>query len=278
MRGVPGAQAAESGYDRPRMDVRRTLHEVVDGFGEHRLLTYASAIAYQTISSLIPFALFALALVGALNLEELWKNELRPEMAGGTSPEVFALVDKTVNQILSHQQTFWITFGVVLTLWEVGGAMRATMEALDEIYAVRARRGRRSKYLTSTWLSAAVGALALFALAVIAGGRSVLGGVGGGILRYLVAALVLTLATGLVLRIAPSEHPPVRWVSLGSVVIVLGTLVAVGGYVYYASNIASYSSVFGSLAAIFVLVVVAFVAPVIFLSGALIDAKARERS
>jgi membrane protein len=260
------------------MDVRRTLREVIDGFGEHHLLTYASAIAYQTISSLIPFALFGLAMIGALDLEQLWTAHLRPDVAAGTSPEVFAVVDRTVEQILSHRQTFWITFGLVLTLWETGGAMRATMEALDDIYAVRNRRGRRSKYVTSTWLAAAVGALVLLALAVIVGGRSVLGGPGGGILRYVLAAVVLTFATGLVLRVAPTERPPARWVSVGSVVIVLGTLVAIGGYVFYASSIASYSSVFGSLAALFVLVVVAYVAPVVFLSGVLIDAKARERS
>src|SRR3954471_24221597 len=90
-----------------RPELRRTIKDVADGFARHRLLTYASAIAYQVLSALIPFALFALALAGLLNLQSLWTNHLRPTVARDASPELFALVNKTVTQVLDHQQTFW---------------------------------------------------------------------------------------------------------------------------------------------------------------------------
>ncbi|MCW2966863.1 MAG: YihY/virulence factor BrkB family protein, partial [Solirubrobacteraceae bacterium] len=109
--------------------------DVTAGFAEHRLLTYASAIAYQVISALIPFALFALALAGIVGAEGLWTDHLRPDLLSSTSTEVFAVVDKTVGQVLQHKQTFWVTFGLVVVLWELGGAVRATMEALDDLYA-----------------------------------------------------------------------------------------------------------------------------------------------
>jgi len=260
------------------VDLRRTIRDVVDGFGEHRLLTYASAVAYQVISSLVPVALFALALAGTVGAGSLWTQHLRPDISRSASPEVFALVDKTVGQVLAHKQAFWVTFGLVVMLWELGGAVRATMEALDDIYATKRSRSRTDKYVTSTWLAAALGALWLTALVVIAGGQALLPGPFGALARYVVAGLLLVLATGLTLRIAPAERPPVRWVSLGSVVIVVGWLVVVGGYVLYATNIASYGSVFGSLAAVFVLIVACYLSPVVFLTGVLIDAKARDES
>src|SRR6188474_527471 len=92
-----------------RTELRRTVAEVAEGYGRHHVLTYASAIAYQVISSLIPFALFALALAGILNLESLWTDDLRPTIAGSSSGEVMAVLDKTIDHVLHHKQLFWLT-------------------------------------------------------------------------------------------------------------------------------------------------------------------------
>src|SRR3954447_3208566 len=201
-----------------RPELRRTIKDVADGYARHNVLTYASAIAYQVLSALVPFALFALALASVAGAQGVWTDHLRPDIRSSASSEVFNVVDKTVEQILHHQQVFWVTFGLLVVLWELGGAVRATMEALDDIYGVRRKRSRREKYVTSTWLSAAVGALWLGALVVVATGGGVLGGPLGEIARYLLAAGVLTAATWLTLRVAPAKHQPVRWVSLGSIV------------------------------------------------------------
>lgn len=255
--------------------LRRTVRDVIDGFARHRLLTYASAIAYQVLSSLIPFALFALALAGQLDLQSLWTDHLEPRVARGTSHEVFALVNTTVDQVLHRQQTFWVTVGLLLVLWELGGAVRATMEALDDIFQTRRKRSRTDKYVTSTWLAAVVGLVWLGALACVAGGW--LAGPLGALARYAIAAALLTLATGLTLRIAPATKRPVAWISAGSAVVVVGWLLVVGGYVLYATTIASYASVFGALAAAFVLLVATYLSAVVFLTGVLIDDAARRR-
>jgi membrane protein len=260
-----------------RSELRQTAADVLEGYGRHHVLTYASAIAYQVLSALIPFALFALALAGILNRESLWTDHLRPTVASSSSGEVMALLDKTIGQVLHHKQLFWLTAGLLITLWELGGAVRATMEALDTIHGTRRQRSRRDKYVTSTWLAAIVGALWLVALALLTGGGSVLPGALGVIVRCALAALVLTLATAMTLRIAPASRLPVRWVSFGSLVIVGGWLVVVGGYVLYATSIASYASVFGSLASLFVLLVAVYLSAAVFLTGALIDDAARRR-
>src|SRR3954464_13282132 len=99
-----------------RRDIARVRQDVVDGFAQHRLLTYASAIAYQLISAMIPFALFALGLMGLLGLKDLWTNHLKPTIASNVSGEVLALANTTVTQVLEHKQTFWVTFGLALML------------------------------------------------------------------------------------------------------------------------------------------------------------------
>src|SRR3954465_5263301 len=94
-----------------RRELSRVARDVVEGFARHKLLTYASAIAYQIISALIPFALFALGLAGVLGLRDLWTKPLGPTLAANVSPEVWSLANKTVTQVLDHKQTFWVTLG-----------------------------------------------------------------------------------------------------------------------------------------------------------------------
>src|SRR3954469_10136598 len=177
-----------------RRELSRVARDVVDGFTQHKLLTYASAIAYQIISALIPFALFTLGLFGVLGLKELWSDHLKPTLADHASREVLAISDKTVTQVLEHKQTFWLTFGLALMLWEASGAMRATMDALDNIYGVRRKRSGTERYLTSLALAAVVGTLFLMAIVAMIAGNSLIGGVGSVFARYAAAALLLTAA------------------------------------------------------------------------------------
>lgn len=254
-----------------RSELDRVARDVVDGFGQHKLLTYASAIAYQIISAVIPFALFALGLFGLLGLNSLWTNHLKPSIADHTSPEVFAVANKTVAQVLQHKQTFWVTFGLLLLLWELSGAMRATMQALDDVYNVRRQRSFKERYAVSIGLSAAVGALFLLAIVALVAGNSLVGGAGGVLARYVAAAVFVTLAVGLTMRYAPATSRPFRWVGPGSVVITVGWLLTVGGYLLYAGTVASYGSVFGSLAVVFILIITVYLSTVAFLVGVLVE-------
>jgi membrane protein len=262
-----------------RTALRSTVTEIADGFGRHRLLTYASAMAYQIISSIIPFACFTLALAGLVGGESLWRDHLAPEVLQSTSREVYALLDQTVRQIVERQQFFWLSIGLALTVWEISGAMRAATEALDEVYGIHEHRSRRERYGISLALAAAAGGLSLLALAAVVVGPSLVGGgLVARVLSYMVAALVLAIAVGLTLRLAPSARQPVKWVSVGSVVIVVGWLLVLGGYLLYATRVASYASIFGSLAAAFLLIVGVYLAAIVFLAGVLIDAAARDET
>jgi uncharacterized BrkB/YihY/UPF0761 family membrane protein len=67
---------------RPRAQLRR----FVDDYVENDLLTYASAISFQILSSIVPFLLFAFAMLGFLHLEGVWSEDLAPELKTAISP------------------------------------------------------------------------------------------------------------------------------------------------------------------------------------------------
>jgi membrane protein len=252
-------------------------------FVEHDLLTYASAISFQVISSLVPFLLFAFGLLGFLHLEDVWREELAVGIKPAVSEPAFTLMDDVVEKTLAGKQVFWVTAGFAIALWELSGAVRAVMGALNTIYRDETERSWGRRMLVSTLLALAVGACVLLAIAVVVLGPMLYGDVSPGIAvllflaRWSVAAALLVLAVALVLHYGPERHQPLHWVSRGTLLICLGWVVMSAGFGFYLREIASYNTIFGGLATVVVLIAYLYGAALVFLGGVQIDALARGR-
>jgi len=251
------------------------------GFAEHDVLTYASAISFQMLGALIPFVLFLLAVIGLFDLEGTWTRDIAPEVHRGVSDPVFAVIDQTVRNVFSSSQTFWLTGGALLTLWEVSGAVRAVMGVLDGVYGVPRKRTFVQRYRRSLSLSVAVGLCFVAAGAVARFSPDVLDGVVGSgtigdlvifVVRWGVAAVLLGLAVDLLIRYAPSSREPHHLAGLGATLVIGAWVVFTIGFSFYLSDIASYGSIFGSVASIFVLMTYLYISTIVFLAGALLDA------
>jgi membrane protein len=262
-----------------RADLREVAENVIESFQRDRLMTAAAAIAYQVLSSVIPLALFALALFGVLNLTSLWTEHVGPWIADRTSVPLYTVINDTVDQVLLHKEGFWLTAGLALTIWELSSAIRAVMEALDRIYEVRRRRPWAKRMLVSLGLGAGAGVLLLAAFAVLALGGVVTGtGAVSFAWRIPLAALLFAATIWVVGRWAPSKRRPVKWVSFGSAVTIVAWLVTAALYAVWVTQISQVGSAFGSLAAIFVLIVFTYVSATVYLAGAVVDASVREEA
>src|SRR3954463_9709114 len=83
------------------MHPRRTAKALLASFAEHDLLTYASAISFQTFFALIPLTLTALGVLGALHLESVWTNDTPPQPKPQVSGAVFQVIDDTVRRVFA---------------------------------------------------------------------------------------------------------------------------------------------------------------------------------
>ncbi len=267
------------------MDTAKALgRDVLDAFGEHDLLTYASAIAFRVLFALVPFALFALALLGALSLGSIWNDHLAPQIGPKVSPPVFALLDSTVGQIVSHQQPFWLTVGLAIALWSMSAAVRTASTALDLIYGGESLRGFREKLWMSLWIGAALGVLVVATIAVlrfepaVVGAHGLLLGAASTLLRYGLACALLGAGVALLVRRATDSPQPWRLVGLGSALVVGGWLATWALYGLYLTKLASLGSVYGAFATVVVLLTFLQLSAIVMLGGVVIDGLIRERT
>jgi membrane protein len=265
--------------------LRATARELVERFRDNDLLTYSSATSFQIVSAIIPFALFVLGVFGFLGLDQAWRKDIAPELRSAVSSSVFVVVNQTALKVLSSKQVFWTTIGGVLAVWEISGAVRAVMGALNRVYGAEHERPLRRRLEISLALAVAVGGCFLLAFATVRFGPValqeqqfpwVLQAVAF-VVRWSLAVLLLGAAVWLLVRYGPATPQPVPWVSFGSALVIVSWVVMTAGFGLYLTEIASYGSIFANLASLFVLITYLYLSTMVFYGGVQLDAIIRRR-
>src|SRR5664279_5799849 len=96
---VGGAVLSSSASRRIVARAHELVLALLDGFKQHDLLTYASAISFQILTAIIPFLLFVLGVAGLLHLTDVWKDHLEPQIRANVSSAVFAVIENAVNNV-----------------------------------------------------------------------------------------------------------------------------------------------------------------------------------
>lgn len=263
-----------------RVPLKELTADVFDSFRKNGLPNFASAMAYQAVLALAPFLLFVLALIGFLDLEEVWREDVAPDIRANSSDVAFRLIDETVNRILGQQQLWWLTAGLALTLWELSAAARVTMSALDRVYGFHRRRGILELLPRSLALGAAMGACAVAAFVVVRFGPTGSDGLGVVLLfllRWLLAAGLLGLGIALTVHFGSATRQSVPWVSLGTALVLVAWILTSIAFGLWITVVASYGSVFSHLATFFVLLVYVWLLANAYLVGIQTDACIRKR-
>jgi membrane protein len=266
------------------MPIRELTMDVVRSFQRNGLVNFASAMAFRVILALVPFLMFLFALIGFLDLEEIWKSDVAPELKKSASDAAYRLISETVERVLNQKEVWWLTIGAVVTLWELSAATRVTMVAMDRVYGFPRRRGLRELLSRSIALGAVMAVSAIAAVAIVRFGPLLTGdldrvlAVLSFLVRWLLAALVLGIGVGLLMRFGSATRQPLPLVSMGTGLVLAAWIVTSIGFGLYATYIASYGSVFGHLATFFVALIYVYLIANAFLAGIQLDACVRERT
>jgi membrane protein len=247
----------------------------VDLFERHDLLTYATAIAFRLLIALIPLTLLSFALLGSFGQERVWENTIGPAVDAKVTAPVYSGIDSTVERIFTTGTAALMAIAVVLSIWDVSGAVRACMGALNKIYETDEKRPTLERFGVSFAIAFAEIVLIVGALLVILAAPN-LATHGAfrwplAIVRWPVAVLLLGVAIALLVRFAPAEKPRARWASVGGVLVVVAWIVASLIFRWYVSSVANFRSAAGVLIAVLVLTTYLYVSSIIFLVGVELD-------
>lgn len=251
-----------------------------DLFVRHNILTYASAIAFQTLVALFPLLLLGLALLGVSHHENVWERDIAPVVQRQATPSVYNGIEFTVRVVLGSATAGVLAFAAVLSIWEVSRSARACMSGMNAIYETEERRPAWVRFALSFGLALAIIVCLMGAVVLL---TFVKGLVHGGALHWFVltarwigAIALLGLAVGLLFRFAPVEPRETRWESAGAALVVGVWLVASVLFKWYISSVANFKTATGSLTVFVVLTTYFYVSSVIFLVGVQLDELLRE--
>jgi membrane protein len=265
-----------------RTEVGEVVRELLRCTRDHKLPVYSAALAFQTLTALVPITLLGLAILGVAGLEDVWRDTLAPSIEEKVTRPVFEGIDYSVERIFQRGSAELIVLAFALVLWYVTFAVRLVMDALNTIHDVRERRRWIRQVVTAVGLAVATALLFVAAALVItAGPRIADGGVLDWtltILRWPLAAFLLAAVVALLFRYAPAERPQVRWASAGSALVIVVWLVTSLVFRWWISSVANFKTAAGSLTVFLILTAYVFVSSAIFLVGAQLDELLREES
>jgi membrane protein len=257
---------------------RKVVRIWVDLFARHDLLTYASAIAFQVLKSLIPLSLLGIALLGEVGRRDVWTSHLAPALRKRFDPPVFHAIDFAVKKIFAHDSGPLLAFAALLTVWYVSGGVRAIMGGINRVYETDENRPFWIRWPISFGLAVCVvaglvgAALLIEAVPKSTGPAEVLLTMG----RWIGAVVALAVAAGLLVRLGPVERRPKKWASAGAVLVVATWIVTSIVFKAYVSSIANFKTAVGQLTVFIVLMVYVYASSIVFLVGVELDELLRE--
>jgi len=260
-----------------RQSFKKLVSIWVDLFNEHDLLNYATAIAFRALVALVALMLLGLGILGAAGREDVWTKQMAPHIKPKVLPEVFSGVNSTVEKIFHSSSAGLIAFAAVVAIWEVGGLVRTCMNAIATIYEEKDTRSLRVRYPLSLGIAVVMTAGIVGAVLLATVAKSAVSGSWGipfAILRWLLALLLIGLAFGFVLRLAPPKSRTTAWTSGGTVLVVVCWVVQALIFALYLRH-ASYRSSVGSLLGVYFLTTFLYVAAIILLVGIELDEQLR---
>jgi membrane protein len=270
--------AREVFASRGHRDLARLGREVMAAMDRHGVLMDATAIAFRVLFACAFLSLTGLAFAGVVHLETIWRHQLGPGVAKVVSPNFYHELDHSVDQVLTTRRWWWLSIGLVLTLWQVSSGVRALMGALDSIYEVKDRR----PFWERMGLSVALALVVCLAVSTIA---AIIFLFGSGALILILARLVAIVAVLMVLiavllRFTTPAHIGFRLATLGSGIAIVTWLLTSWIFGWYVANFGykAYQQAFGILSLLIVVMTYLYIASVAFLVGAELDALAVARA
>jgi membrane protein len=266
-------------------------------FFEHRMSTYAAALAYRGLFGLFPFVLVLVVLVGAIGLSESVEElieQSRSESSQYVPQQLEPVVERGREQVQPLQRMVeqaekqaggdLLLFGVAVALWSISALVRTLTEAFNAAYEVPETRRWWKVSALSLAFGPVLALMVIISIGLMLVGPRLVEGIAALVgldalfvslwewLRFPVALSLLAVVVSLVYRFGPNAGQRFRTVVLGAAVAILLWAISSVGFSFYLANFADYGVTYGSLGAAVGLLFYLYLSASVVLLGAEVNA------
>jgi membrane protein len=266
-------------------------------FFEHRMSTYAAALAYRGLFGLFPFMLILVVLVGVFGSPDYF-DRLIEQAQAQSSQQVPHQLEPVVergreqgqplqNMIeQAHEQAGGelLFFGIAVALWSISALARTLTEAFNTAYEVAESRPGWKRGALSVAFGPGLALLVIVATGLMLIGPRLVERIAEligldelfmflwGWLRFPVALLLLAAVLSVVYRYGPDARQRFRSVVVGAALAVALWAISSIGFSFYLANFANYGVTYGSLGAAVGLLFYLYLSASVVLMGAEVNA------
>ena len=270
---------------------------VAGNFAEHRMPTYAAALAYRGLFGLFPFMLLLVVLLGFFGPPDAF-GRLVENIGSQSSEQVPQQLEPVVEQGREQIKPLedvarraqkqadgeLIFIGIGVALWSVSALAGTLADAFNTAYGLVDTRRWWKVQALSLASGPIVAVVVIVAVVLMLAGTQLVEGVAEvlglrelfvllwGWLHYPVALVLLWVALSFVYRYSPAVTQPLRSVWLGAALAVLAWAITSVGFSFYLANFADYGVTYGSLGAAVGLLVYLDLSASIVLAGTELNA------
>jgi membrane protein len=266
-------------------------------FFEHRMSTYAAALAYRGLFGFFPFVLILVVLAGVLGLpsyfdrmiEEAYSEssrqvpqQLEPMVEQGR--EQIQPLKRMIEQAEERAGGELLFFGIAVALWSTSALARTLTEAFNVAYETTETRPGWKRFALSAAFGPVLALVVLVSVGLMLIGPRLIERIAEvvgldevfvslwGWLRFPVALFLLAVVLALVYRYGPDVKQRFRSVVLGAALAVVLWAISSVGFSFYLANFANYGVTYGSLGAAVGLLFYLYICASVVLLGAEVNA------
>ncbi|ANU26038.1 ribonuclease [Planococcus versutus] len=243
-------------------------------------------LAFFFLLSIFPLLIFLVTLLPYLTLSQ---DEIFSFLEDVVPDTVYSLIESTLIEVLTTQNTGLLSFGILATIWSASLGMNALIKSLNLSYKVIEDR----PILLARGMSIVMTILLIFIL-VIALALPVFGeqigrlifsylGLEEGFLaiwnsiRFTIPVIIIFVACTIIYWLAPNVRINILSVLAGSAFAATGWLLTSYLFSIYISNFGNFSATYGSIGGIIVLMLWLYISAMVLVIGGQINAVMKER-
>ncbi len=274
MRSRPRILASSSRIPATLAGIIEVSKRVFGNFAEHRMPTYAAALAYRGLFGLFPFMLLLVVLLSIFGPPDTFGRlveDIKSQSSEQVPQQLEPVVEQGREQIKPLEDVArraqkqadgeLLLIGIGVALWSVSALASTLADAFNTAYGLVDTRRWWKVQALSLASGPIVAVVVIVAVVLMLTGTQFVEGVAEvlglrelfvllwGWLHYPLALVLLWAALCFVYRYSPAVTQPLRSVWLGAALAVLAWAITSVGFSFYLANFADYGVTYGSLGA-----------------------------